>query len=128
QSSSSRNVTIFGATRVAAASAFDTPVLIKASPTYYFGGRWGDYASVTSDPTDESFWMTHEWSRSTQLADWSTWWANLQARVAPNFLYVTNVVTGGNGNSIIDYNECNNLFLVLTNNGSLGATNISATL
>jgi uncharacterized repeat protein (TIGR01451 family) len=41
---------------------------------------------------------------------------------------VTNYVSGGNGDGIIEFNECNNLSLVLTNLGFKNATGISATL
>jgi uncharacterized repeat protein (TIGR01451 family) len=41
---------------------------------------------------------------------------------------LTNYVTGGNANSVIDTNECTTLSLVLTNSGGVGATNIHATL
>ena len=41
---------------------------------------------------------------------------------------LTNYVTGGNGNGVIDFNECNDFFLVLTNTGSLTATNVHVTL
>lgn len=128
QSSATRFPTIFGATRKAGAATFDAPVLIKASPGFYFGFRWGDYASVTSDPVDESFWVTHEWARSSRVLDWSTWWARLEPALAPNLVVATNYLVGGNGNGMIDPNECNDLFIVLTNIGSLGATNITARL
>jgi uncharacterized repeat protein (TIGR01451 family) len=52
-------------------------------------------------------------------------------RAAPpgaNLIMVTNFLSGGNGNGIIDPNECNNLTLVLQNVGALGATNIVARL
>jgi uncharacterized repeat protein (TIGR01451 family) len=39
----------------------------------------------------------------------------------------TNIVTGGNGNGLIDFDECNNLEIVLRNSGTT-ATNVSATL
>ena len=83
QSSATRNPTIFAATRSAAAVSFDTPVLIKASPGYYFGGRWGDFASVTGDPVDNSLWVTHEWAKTTQPGAWSTWWARLSSFGGP---------------------------------------------
>lgn len=38
------------------------------------------------------------------------------------------LILGGNGNGIIDFDECNDLYLVLTNNGTAGATNILVTL
>ncbi len=77
QSSASRYPTMFAAVHGAFAASFDKPVLVKASPGYYYGGRWGDYASVTVDPVDESFWMTHEWAKTTQPGAWSTWWAQI---------------------------------------------------
>ena len=40
----------------------------------------------------------------------------------------TNYLTGGNGNGVIDFNECNNLSLVLTNLGTTNITGIRATL
>jgi len=128
QSSTSRLPTIFATTRSLGTTNFDVPVLIKASPAYYFGGRWGDFGSTTADPVNNSFWVTHEWSRSSGLGDWGTWWANIVAHNGPFFVVSTNYLTGGNGNGTIDPNECNQLSLVLANNGSLGATNIQATL
>jgi hypothetical protein len=79
QSSSSRYPTIFAAIHSASDTSFGTPVLIKASPNYYFGGRWGDYGSTTADPVDDSFWVTHEWAKTRQPGAWSTWWAQLNA-------------------------------------------------
>jgi uncharacterized repeat protein (TIGR01451 family) len=128
QSSLTLNPSIYVTSRKAGAIFFDVPSLVKTSPAYYFGGRWGDFASVTSDPVDESFWITHEWARSAQLGDWGTWWANVTPKIAPFFLTPTNYVSGGNGNGVIDFNECNSLAVVLTNVGSLGATNLQATL
>jgi uncharacterized repeat protein (TIGR01451 family) len=45
----------------------------------------------------------------------------------PGVQIIGTILPGGNGNGVIDPNECNALFLVLTNLG-LGATNIQATL
>jgi uncharacterized repeat protein (TIGR01451 family) len=45
----------------------------------------------------------------------------------PGVQIIGTILPGGNGNGVIDPNECNTLFLVLTNLG-LGATNIQATL
>lgn len=128
QSSTTRNPSIFATTRKAGAAGFDTPVLVKAGPSIYFGGRWGDFGSTTPDPVDNSFWVTHEYSRSTQFEDWGTWWANIIPQNAAAISVATNYVFGGNGNGIIEPNECNDLALVLTNSGSAGATNIEATL
>src|ERR1035438_5882990 len=46
----------------------------------------------------------------------------------PAFMVVSNYVFGGNGNGIIDYNECNSLNLILANVGTAAATGIKATL
>ncbi len=40
----------------------------------------------------------------------------------------TNYVTGGNGNGIIEFNECNDLHLILENVGTANVTGVSATL
>src|SRR6266850_133701 len=128
QSSASRYPTIMATTRKAGATGFDAPVEIKASPSFYFGGRWGDFASVTADSVDNSFWMTHEWARSTRPGDWGTWWARLEPTLAPNLVVATNYLIAGNGNGMIDPNECSDLLVVLTNIGSFGATNITARL
>ena len=46
----------------------------------------------------------------------------------PLLRYATNSLIGGNGNGIIDPNECNSLLVVLTNFGSVTATGVRATL
>ena len=46
----------------------------------------------------------------------------------PNLNVTTNILSGGNGNGIIDPDECNNLDLVITNRGNGPATAITATL
>lgn len=45
----------------------------------------------------------------------------------PGLAYNATIVSGGNGNGLIDFNECNNLQIVLTNIG-VSASNISVTL
>ncbi len=46
----------------------------------------------------------------------------------PLLSYVTNYISGGNGNGSIDPNECNSLFIVLTNFGGVTATDVGVTL
>jgi uncharacterized repeat protein (TIGR01451 family) len=46
----------------------------------------------------------------------------------PLLSYVTNYVSGGNGNGTIDPDECNNLNIVLTNFGGVTATGVRVTL
>ena len=48
--------------------------------------------------------------------------------LTPILVVVTNVISGGNGNGIIDFNECNNLSSILTNAGGVDATGVRATL
>lgn len=83
QSSSSTFPTIMFTTRLNAASSFDAPQVLKASPGYSNSDRWGDYASVTADPSDNSFWVTHEWAKSTASHNWSTWWGNIAPASVP---------------------------------------------
>lgn len=52
----------------------------------------------------------------------------LASASGPNILVVTNFVTAGNGNGMIDFNECNSLGLVLTNVGSADATSVTLIL
>ena len=46
----------------------------------------------------------------------------------PILAVATNIISGGNGNGVIDVDECNDLTLVLTNSGRFTATGIEATL
>ena len=46
----------------------------------------------------------------------------------PTFISSSVSVSGGNGNSIIDFNECNEIFVTIGNDGNLAATGISSTL
>jgi uncharacterized repeat protein (TIGR01451 family) len=48
--------------------------------------------------------------------------------LSPVLAVVTNTISGGNGNGTIDFDECNNLTVVLTNEGNAIATDIEATL
>jgi hypothetical protein len=64
------------------ATSFSSPILLKASPSYYTpflvngqpNPRWGDFAAVSPDPTNNTFWVSHEWVRSSAAEDWGTWW------------------------------------------------------
>lgn len=91
ESSSSKYPEIKFTIRKAAASTWDSPTLLKASPSYSNSDRWGDYASVTADPSDSTFWVTHEWSRSSASHNWGTWWGNI---VLPITLEITLIPEG----------------------------------
>ncbi|HWW00694.1 MAG TPA: proprotein convertase P-domain-containing protein [Candidatus Acidoferrum sp.] len=45
-------------------------------------------------------------------------------RPLPALIVATNFISGGNGNGIIEFNECNNLDVVLTNVGRANATGV----
>jgi len=46
----------------------------------------------------------------------------------PSLFVVTNVISGGNGNGVIDFDECNDLTILITNEGSATATGIQGIL
>jgi uncharacterized repeat protein (TIGR01451 family) len=46
----------------------------------------------------------------------------------PNLIVFTNIVSGGNGNGVIDFDECDTLDLVLTNNGTTNATGVKVSV
>jgi len=46
----------------------------------------------------------------------------------PTFVFQSAAVSGGNGNGVIDLNECNNLNVTIKNDGCLKATAVSAVL
>ncbi len=65
---------------------FESPQTLVSSPTHYEGPaqtpnqstRWGDYASVSADPSDDSFWIVHEYSRGFQSQlNWGTYWGHV---------------------------------------------------
>jgi hypothetical protein len=83
QSSSSRFPTIMYTVMPAGTAAFEPPTILKASPNFYFstsssgGARWGDWGTVSADPVNGSFWISHEWAFSTSNNDWSTWFGQI---------------------------------------------------
>jgi hypothetical protein len=128
QSSAMTEPTIMYTARGAAADAFETPTVVKVSPSYSNSDRWGDYASVTADPVDESFWMTHEWARSAGPSDWGTWWVNVALTTNAVLSVKSAKVTGGNGNQTVDPNECDGISLALVNQGTIRASNVVVSL
>lgn len=128
QSANTKYPEIMFTTRLASGSSFDVPKILKSSDGFSNSDRWGDYASVTPDPSDSSFWITHEWARSSSAHDWGTWWGNILPYSVPNLQFVSTEVSGGNGNAKVDYNECNELFVTIQNLGDLMAENVTATL
>lgn len=88
QSSATTFPSISYVSRGSGAIAFETPVSLHTSPTFYNSttarARWGDYACVAVDPTDESFWVTHEAAlNSTANDQWTTRWGRIRPNVNP---------------------------------------------
>ncbi len=86
-----------------AAGAMQAPVLVKAGEGTYGGSRAGDYAGISVDPVDNSFWAVNEWARTPTNAFWGTWIANFTADapapvhdVAVTTITVPSPVTQGN--------------------------------
>ena len=84
KSSSTTFPTIMYTVRPAGSSSFEAPSVLKISPNAYIGvtrstnnARWGDWAIVSPDPIDGSFWVSHEWAKSTATDNWSTWWGQV---------------------------------------------------
>jgi Abnormal spindle-like microcephaly-assoc'd, ASPM-SPD-2-Hydin len=57
-----------------AAGTLESEVVLKAGTgSQTSGNRWGDYSSVTIDPTDDcTFWFTEQYEKATGSFNWST--------------------------------------------------------
>jgi uncharacterized repeat protein (TIGR01451 family) len=122
------------------AAAASQPPIGFINPALYAIGKGSSYTSCFHDITTGN----NTWSNSLNNFfavpgyDLCTGWGTpagtnlINALVAPvarpSLIVVSNYVFGGNGNGLIDYNECNNLNLILRNVGNAGATGVSATL
>ncbi len=106
QSSTSTYPAIMYTARAATDSAFETPVLLKPSPSYNYSDRWGDNATVSPDPVDGTLWISHEWVRSSAAHDWSTWWAQISLgnRTPSNDSFSNAVVLNGASGSVAGHN------------------------
>jgi uncharacterized repeat protein (TIGR01451 family) len=122
------------------AAASGLPSVGFLNPALYAIGSGAGYASAFHDTTTGN----NTWTGSPNLFfavpgyDLCTGWGtpagtNLINALSsptqvPSLVVVSNFVSGGNGNGVIDYNECNSLNLILANVGNADATGISATL
>ena len=81
QSSTQIYPTIMVTARQAGADAFPTPIAVRTSSVAYNPGtydpRWGDYATVSVDPTDTTLWVGSELVASSNANDWTTEIANV---------------------------------------------------
>jgi uncharacterized repeat protein (TIGR01451 family) len=48
--------------------------------------------------------------------------------LTPVLTVFTNIISGGNGNGVIDFDECNNLTIILTNQSQIAATGVQVSL
>ena len=121
-------------------AAGDLPPVGFLNPAVYAIGKGAGFASAFHDITTGN----NTWSGSPNLFfavpgyDLCDGWGTpngtnlLNALVSPvtlpSLIVLSNFVFGGNGNGIIDFNECNNLNVMLANVGNAGATGVKATL
>ena len=110
------------------------------NPAIYGIGKSANYANCFNDITNGN----NTWSQSPAQFfavpgyDLASGWGtptgqNLINALAPpiptpNLLVLSNVISGGNGNGVIDFNECNDLELILTNSGTADATSVQVSL
>ncbi len=121
-------------------AAAGNPPLGFLNPAIYAIGKSGNYVNCFNDITNGN--NTWSFSPGEFFAvpgyDLTTGWGtpagqNLINALAPglptpNLLVLTNFVSGGNGNGVIDFDECNTLDLVLTNTGTTNATGVKVSL
>lgn len=74
---------------------------------------------------DELFWMSN---RLVAVTHGRGMFSITPALGPANLVPAGTLLLGGNGNGLIDPNECDQLSLTVLNNGGLGATNITATI
>jgi Abnormal spindle-like microcephaly-assoc'd, ASPM-SPD-2-Hydin len=111
-----------------AAGTLESEVVLKAGAGSQTGGgdRWGDYSSVTIDPTDDcTFWFTEEYEKVTGGFNWSTAIGTFSfpgCSGSPNFTLtaVPNTLTISQGN------QGTSTITVVPSNGFSGSVTLSA--
>ena len=98
---------------------------------YYQGNNAPSYANEFTDVTAPSArWWDGSLSR-VSFGDFSGIADSMTFRIGAGLVSLkvaSTTIEGGNGNGVIDYNECNSLYIVLTNISTIAATNVQATL
>jgi hypothetical protein len=110
------------------AGTLESEVVLKAGAGSQSSGygRWGDYSSVTVDPTDDcTFWFTEEYEKATGGFNWSTAIGSFKfpgCGATPNFSLsaAPNTLTIGQGSS------GTSTITVTPSNGFTGSVNLSA--
>ncbi len=122
------------------ATIYSLPSVGFINPAVYAIGKSSRYGSCFHDTTSgDNFWPGSPTNFAAVLGyDLCTGWGtpsgiNLINALAPPLnvpvLFVaTNSITGGNGNGVIDFDECNNVTFVITNEGQAIATGIQGFL
>jgi hypothetical protein len=87
----------------------ESPIITGGGSQLPSLGRWGDYSSMSIDPTDDcTFWYTNEYLVSNGTFNWSTWIASFSfpgcgGAATPDFSMsatpASRTVTAGNGTS-----------------------------
>ena len=102
-----------------------------ARDLYYSGNPAVGYANEFSDNTAPSArWWDGSLSEVT-FADFSESGDTMTFRVGsglPNLKFLSATISGGNGNGVIDFNECNDLTVTLTNAGIVDISFVEMTL
>jgi uncharacterized repeat protein (TIGR01451 family) len=121
-------------------AAAGSPPVGFINPSVYLIGKGTNYAACFHDITTGNNTSPNSPNRFFAVPgyDLCTGWgtpagtnlinALAAPRALPSLVVVSNFVFGGNGNGFIDFNECDNLELILANQGTAGATNLTATL
>jgi subtilisin-like proprotein convertase family protein len=92
----------------------------------------GDYDMMAAD--NSNFYTLWGDNRDQSIAVPSRKNANVRfakfslAGPGPILDLASSTLTGGNGNGVIDFNECNRIFVTVKNNGSATATGVTGTL
>ena len=90
---------------------------MMAADNTYFHTLWGDNR-------DQSIFVPSRKNANVRHAKFTI---NGPGAI-PTFISSSVSVSGGNGNGIIDFNECNDIFVTIGNDGNLAANGISSTL
>jgi len=90
QSSASSFPSIGYTYKRAADAAFAPVQTLITSGTYYNEAgsgrqRWGDFATVSADPVDGTFWISHEYAGPEEWR-WRTYWGNILVPGSPGTL------------------------------------------
>lgn len=103
-----------------------------ANDLYYSSNSADDYSNAFNDETGPSANWWDGTDSGFNAYDFSDKSQKMSFVIGyPSYVsigYVTNTISGGNLNGMIDYNECNNLTVTITNKGTIAVTDIKGVL